>query len=70
MQQYRCLKANTLFAGHEVYIFCTCLVYVPKETQNICMTFIQRWTNVEDVGPALDKCYTNVLCFLGLLKTT
>ena len=23
------------------------------------------WTNVEDVGPTLYKCYTNVLCFLG-----
>ena len=24
--------------------------------------FIQCWTNVEDVGPTLYKCYTNVLC--------
>ena len=29
-------------------------------TQNICITFIQCWTNVEDVGPTLYKCYTNV----------
>ena len=35
-----------------------------QQTQNICITFIQCWTNVEDVGPALYKCYTNVLCFL------
>ena len=27
--------------------------------------FIQCWTNVEDVGPTLYKCYTNVLCLLG-----
>ena len=27
--------------------------------------FIQCWTNVEDVGPTLHKCYTNVLCLLG-----
>ena len=35
-----------------------------QKTQNICITFIQRWTNVEDVGPTLYKCYTNVLCLL------
>ena len=34
-------------------------------TQNICITIIQFWTNVEDVGPTLYKCYTNVLCLLG-----
>ena len=28
-------------------------------------TFIQCWTNVEDVGPTLYKCYTDVLCLLG-----
>ena len=37
-----------------------------QQTQNICITFIQCWTNVEDVGPALYKCYTNVLCLLGV----
>ena len=31
-------------------------------TQNISITFIQCWTNVEDVGPTLSKCYKNVLC--------
>ena len=35
-------------------------------TQNICMTFIQCWLNVEDVEPTLYKCYTNVLCWLGM----
>ena len=34
--------------------------------QNICMTFVQCWTNVEDVGPTLYKCYTNVLGLLGV----
>ena len=29
------------------------------------MTFVQCWINVEDVGPALYKCYTNVFCLLG-----
>ena len=27
------------------------------------MAFLQRRTNVSDVGPPLYKCYTNVLCF-------
>ena len=36
-----------------------------QRTQNICITFIQCWANVEDIGPALYKCYTNVLCLLG-----
>ena len=30
---------------------------------NICIvTFVQCWTNVEDVGPTLYKCYSNVFC--------
>ena len=36
-----------------------------KQTQNICITFIQRRPNVFDVGPTLYECYTNVLCLLG-----
>ena len=36
-----------------------------QQTQNICITFIQCWSNVEDVGPTLYKCYTNVFCLLG-----
>ena len=35
-------------------------------TQNISITFAQCWTNVEDVGPTLYKCYTNVVCLLGI----
>ena len=31
----------------------------------MCKTFIKCWPNVEDVGPTLYKCYTNVLCSLG-----
>ena len=34
-------------------------------SKHICITFILCWTNVEDVGPTLYKCYTNVLCLLG-----
>ena len=39
-----------------------------QKTQNICITFVQCRTNVEDVGPTLYKCYTNVLCLLGGLR--
>ena len=31
---------------------------------------MQCWTNVEDVGPTLYKCYTNVLRLLGQLTLT
>ena len=32
-----------------------------QQTQNNCITYIQCWTNVEDVGPTLHKCYTSVV---------
>ena len=35
-----------------------------QQTQNICVTFIERRPNVFDVGPAFYKCYTNGLCLL------
>ena len=35
-----------------------------QSTQNICITFVQCWTNVEEIGPALYIWYTNVLCLL------
>ena len=46
---------------------CNTSKYQPGKTQIICITFIQCWTNVEDVGPTLYKCYrpTTVLCLLG-----
>ena len=31
---------------------------VSQQRQNICMTCVQCWTNVEHVGPALHTCYT------------
>ena len=40
-------------------------VGITQQTQNICITFIQGWTNVEDIVPTLHKCYTNVSCLLG-----
>ena len=36
----------------------------PQQTQNIFITFVQCWTNVEDVGATLYKCYKNVLYLL------
>ena len=39
-----------------------------QATLNICIIFVQRRPNVFDVGPTLYKCYTNVLCLLGVQK--
>ena len=36
---------------------------------NIYITFVQCWSNVEDLGPPY-KCYTNVLCLLGYTSST
>ena len=47
-----------------------CISGHAQQTQNICITFVQRPPNVFDVGPALYKCYTNVLCPLGVCITT
>ena len=37
--------------------------------QTKCTTFIQCWANVEDVGPTLYECFTNVLCLLESSET-
>ena len=37
-----------------------------QQTQNICITFIQRRPKVSDAGPTLYKCYTNILYLWGL----
>ena len=36
-----------------------------SQTQNICISFVQRRPNVFDDGPTLYKCYTNVSCLLN-----
>ena len=41
-----------------------------QQTQNIGITFMQCWNNVEDVGPTLYTCYTNVLCLLEFNYTS
>ena len=37
-----------------------------QQTQNICITFVQRRPNVFDVGPTLYKYYANVLRLLDI----
>ena len=37
---------------------------VSQQTQNICISFVQRRPNVFDVRSTLYKCYTIVLCLL------
>ena len=37
-----------------------------QQTQNMCITFVERRSNVFDVGPALYKSYTHVLFLLGM----
>ena len=38
----------------------------PVSTIHLFYVFTQCWTNVEDAEPELYKCYTNVLCLLGI----
>ena len=42
------------------------LQHITQQSQDICITFIQRWPNVFDVGPTLHEVIQNVLCLLGL----
>ena len=42
-------------------VACNC---VTQQTQNTCVTFIQRRPNAFDVGTTLYKCFTNVLRLL------
>ena len=56
-----------IFIHNRVMVFCRLpSEHITQQAQNICITFIQCWTNVEDVGPMLHKCYTNVLYLLGI----
>ena len=41
---------------------------LPQQTQHICITFIQGWTNVEDAGLTLYKCYANVWCLVRRVR--
>ena len=47
-------RSETAYLKHnELLLFAVVLLVVSQQTQNICITFIQRWTNVFDVGPTL-----------------
>ena len=53
--------------------FCatSCLTLgLPQQTQNICITIIQRRPNVFAVGQTLYKCYTNALCLVRHTRQT
>ena len=54
-------RATPVLRGPRVGLYARYAV-LSKQTQNICITFVQCWINVEDVGPTLYKCYTNVFC--------
>ena len=43
--------------------------YLFSKHKNMCITFVQCWLNVFDVEPTLYKCYTNVLCLLGIFPS-
>ena len=44
---------NYILPGSKICLF--------QQTQNMCITFMQRRPKVFDIGPTLYKCYTNVL---------
>ena len=59
-----CSACATTRNAQTILTFCEFfrLAFLPsQQTQSICITFVQCWTNVEDVGPTLYKCYTNGL---------
>ena len=38
----------------------------PSKHKTFVYHLLQCWTNAQDFGPTLHKCYTNVLCLLGI----
>ena len=62
-----------IFITADVFLSMACNIdQFPSNTKQFCITFIHCRTNVEDVGPTLFKCYTNVVCLIGyaLFKKT
>ena len=54
-----------VFDTHKIQYFNPSKIFVnccTRQTQNLRVTFIQFWVNVEDVGPDLYECYTIFLC--------
>ena len=56
---------NAVEAGDQSDWTATCCII--RQTQNMCITFVQCWTNVEDVGPTLYKMLYKCFGFSGLL---
>ena len=54
-----CAKFHAFITKGTIYFYICCTRSDPsrceisQQTQNICITFVQCWTNVEDVGPTL-----------------
>ena len=45
----------------------TIILILTQQTQNICITFVQRRPKVFDVEPTLYKCYAKIVCLLSIL---
>ena len=41
-----------------------CLIDNTADAKHFFIKSVQCWSNVEDVGPTLFKCYKNALCLL------
>ena len=71
MQVHEVSHHTSFLAGvmpeNNIYLF-SFLPVLSWQTQNICITFIQCWANVDDDGPTLYICYTNVLCLLDICR--
>ena len=57
--------AVKLLPRRAIYKIAQVIMTVSQQTQNICITFVQRRPDFFDVGPPVYKCYTNVLSLLG-----
>ena len=65
-----CSKLELRSAGGCITMTQIIPISISQQTRNICITFIQCWANVEDVGPTLYKCYADVSCLLGYTERT
>ena len=59
-----CKQTDCITAGMLKLLDPKHVLTCPVNTKHL-YDFMQCWTSVEDVGPTLYKCYTNVLCLLG-----
>ena len=60
------IKEFVTHHGNDTHVEEVRLVDSSQQTQNICITFVQCWTNVEDIEPTSYRCYSKVLCLLDL----